>query len=163
MGAAAPAAVALGTQAAGIGLDYREGKKANKRRKEEMELENEEALRNFQLEKASIEQEQKKQEKLRRNLLKRDVSSQKALYGASGVNPTTGSANAVIKGLKSETEEAISSDKATDQTRLEELSSSLSYGQRKNLLAYNRERRWLYTGLKKQGLGFGGSLLGKLV
>ncbi len=73
-------------------------------------------------------------ERTRRQALKRAVARQNALYGAQGISTNDGSAEAVLLGLFSESEEEQAQRSKSDQLREAALQQSLSNQSQLNLL-----------------------------
>jgi hypothetical protein len=83
---------------------------------------------------ANIALQSQTDEQQRRDALKRAVARQRAEFGASGLSPTGGSADAVLLGLFDETERDRAARDALDNWRFNTIDQNLMQQSRQNVL-----------------------------
>lgn len=90
------------------------------------------AAANRQIEAQRMQQERR--EKEIREQAKRDQATARASFGARGVSSAGGSANALLQGISSQTEESIADDRKSFDFGIESLRENQSAQQRQSLL-----------------------------
>ncbi len=91
------------------------------------------AAANRQIQARQIEQQRR--EKEMREQAKRTQATARASFGARGVSSAGGSANALLQGIRSDTEEAIADDRRALNFSIDNLRENQRAQQRQNLLA----------------------------
>lgn len=107
-------------------------------RKNQMELLN--AQEKSALQKREIALSTQIAEEERRDALRRAIARQKAVYGASGTDGSTGSAQAVLLGLTSESEEDRAQRTALDTLKAASADQAVAHQQRINTLQLTQLR-----------------------
>lgn len=86
------------------------------------------------------------QERDKRDRLKRAVSTQRSRFGAQGLNPASGSAAALIEGLRKDTEKSISNQRSMETMRINNLIDNSQHRANNSLLEYRNKQ--INKGLK---------------
>ncbi|MDR1477256.1 MAG: hypothetical protein LBI17_03985 [Rickettsiales bacterium] len=132
MGATA-AAIGVGASIYKDVMDYKNDKEAKKA--EEKRLNEEKGIKEEELaRKTKIYKSEKT------NLLKAKVASHRALMGASGVAPDSGSSGAVVGRIERDVEEDINNDEFFADLNLRDMQSTYNYRKKKNLLDLESSR-----------------------
>ena len=98
-----------------------------------------------------IRRAQEIRERERRERLRRALATQRAQFGSQGLG-RGGSAEAVLKGLATETDRAIQDDRSLNALRIGDINRAFDQRRRRNLLKASDPRRRLAFGLLERGL-----------
>lgn len=97
-----------------------------------------------------IRRAQEIRERERRERLRRALATQRAQFGSQGLG-RGGSAEAVLKGLATDTDRAIQDDRSLNALRIGDINRVLNQRRRRSLLDASDPRRRLAFGLLERG------------
>jgi hypothetical protein len=81
-----------------------------------------------------IQQSEEIAARQRRDQLRRALATQRARFGAQGIAPSTGSAEAALSGMQAEAEREDAESRATSGLRIGRLNEQVDWQRRRNLL-----------------------------
>lgn len=95
--------------------------------------------RDARLQKEQIEQQRKTDEERRQRALRASVASQRARFGATGINVEEGSGQAVLLGLFEQSEEELNARSERDRLRSRAVDIGRDFSRSRNLLSVTND------------------------
>jgi len=98
-----------------------------------------------------LRRNQETEERQRREQLRRALATQRARFGAGGVSPAGGSAEALLTGLAAKEETNIQAGRGLTDFRIEQINNDLAERRRRNLLEQSSARNQTIFNLLSKG------------